>query len=102
MTGLAVKHLSCIAVLTFAAVDASRSAGDRGERHRGGAGMTRVPRLGRDQLGEAQRARYDAIIGGPRAASRTVPLVRDDGSLEGPACDGDGGTKRQLTPSWSL
>jgi hypothetical protein len=46
--------------------------------------MTRIPRLGRDQIGEAQRAVYDAITGGPRAAGRAFRLTGDDGSLEGP------------------
>jgi 4-carboxymuconolactone decarboxylase len=46
--------------------------------------MTRIPRLGRDQIGEAQRAVYDAITGGPRAAGRAFRLAGDDGSLEGP------------------
>lgn len=45
----------------------------------------RIPRLRPDQLDEAQRAVYDGIVGGPRAAGpQRFRLTEDDGSLTGP------------------
>lgn len=39
----------------------------------------------RDELDEVQRAVYDAIVSGPRAAdASTSPIVTNDGRLEGP------------------
>jgi 4-carboxymuconolactone decarboxylase len=46
--------------------------------------VTRIPRLSPDQLDDAQRALYDAIAGGPRAATSAVRLIDDNGGLEGP------------------
>lgn len=45
----------------------------------------RVPRLTPDELDAAQRALYDTIAGGPRAAGpQAFPLTEADGSLRGP------------------
>lgn len=44
----------------------------------------RVPRWRPDDLDEHQRALYDAIAGGSRAAGSPFPLVDDDGVLAGP------------------
>ena len=44
-------------------------------------------RLGKVRVGELtgeQRALYDAIVGGPRARNRSIPLTDDAGGLEGP------------------
>ncbi len=51
----------------------------------GPSGPERLPRLTPDRLDDEQRAVYDAIAGGPRAAGpQAFPLTDEDGALNGP------------------